>query len=107
MVFVGFWYYHCFFLQVKRLRGGAPPQKRKITVADLRARDSDPPAVKEIFAETEFKPSVWLSTLSKEQLTEYLNILEKKRGADHHVMATVDRIPSYATIKADAYYVLF
>ena len=43
------------FAQIRRLRGGGPPVKRKITVADMKAQETDPVPLKNIYGLANFK----------------------------------------------------
>ena len=84
-----------------RIKGAGPAQKRKtVSMAEIRAYDTDPDAIKALFNETSFNVMVWLDSLSKEQLWEYLTIIERDRSLKGHMQGIVDRVPAYATVKA-------
>ena len=83
------------------MSGGAPAQKRKIvSMAEVRAYDTDPDTIKALFALTAFDLMGWLNSLDKEHLTEYVNLIERDRTLKGHIQGIVDRVPSYAVVKA-------
>jgi hypothetical protein len=84
-----------------KMSGGGPAQKRKIvSMAEVRAYDTDPDTIKALFALTVFDLMGWLNSLNKEQLTEYVNLIERDRTLKGHIQGIVDRVPSYALVKA-------
>ena len=75
-------------------------KRKAISLAEIRAFDSDPDAIKGIFAETSFNATAWLDSLSKEQVTGYENLMERNRGVAAHIQGIVDMVPTYAAVKA-------
>ena len=65
----------------------------------MRARDTDPQAIQEIFNTTQFDMLGWLGSLSPEALSEYAASLEKKGTTTSQIQAIADRVPIFMNIK--------
>ena len=85
---------------VVKVRGGAPSQKRRLLMADMQPREDDAEAIRMLFAEKNFKASVWLNDLANtpDKFKDYANALEKTKGVAC-IALIVERIPTFAGIK--------
>jgi hypothetical protein len=84
-----------------RLPGGGPKRKFFVSVADMKAQESDPPLLKAVFSLDSFKSRVWLTTLNKEQMQSYLTSLEGNRNSSSHLRCTLNMITELAQMKAN------
>ena len=74
-------------------------QKRKVSLADVKALETDPQPLKDLFAEATFDTKAFLDSMNKTELTEYLHALEAKRTIANQISSTVDRVPSLTKLK--------
>jgi hypothetical protein len=87
------------------LAGGAPPQKRKVALIDMKAQDSDPDVLKTIFAQTSFNAMHFLDTLKNEgRIDAYLSSLERVKLVSAYVQVTVDHITELSSMKVNFSY---
>ena len=68
-------------------------------MVEMKPMDSDPPGIKLLFSSV-FNSNDWLGQQNKQQVTDYLNFLEKERNSERQKTLTIDFISEYASIKA-------
>jgi hypothetical protein len=93
---------HATLTMTMNLSGGAPPVKRRITIAELTPLDSDPPGIRSLFELRSFKSMEFInSMMATDPVTfkEYVNNIEKSRGLPAFTQLTLDLIVPYRTIK--------
>ena len=91
---------HSRFYATRRLRGGVGKRPRlAISMVEMKPMDSDPPGIKLLFSSV-FNSVDWLGQQNKQQVTDYLNFLEKERNSEKQKIFTIDFISEYVSIKA-------
>ena len=86
---------------LKRLRGGAGSKRPRaaISMVEMKPMDSDLPGIKLLFGAV-FNSVEWLGQLDQQQVTAYVNFLEKERNSERQKSGTIDFISEYVFIKA-------
>ena len=82
------------------LLGGAPQKRPRVTMADLRAKDSDIPQVRECFT-IEFDTETFIDELRqnrRDMLIEYKTRIEG-RSVDQIAAVTLDFFPQFVAMK--------
>ena len=84
------------------LAGGAPPQKRKVALIEMKSQDADPDLIKAIFAQTSFNAMHFLDTLKAEnRIEDYLKSLERVKLNSAYVQVTADHIAELSSMKVN------
>ena len=96
------------FYATRRLRGGGVAKRPRaaISMVEMKPMDSDPPGIKLLFSSV-FNSVDWLGQQNKQQVTDYLNFLEKERNSERQKTLTIDFISEYASIKALCFFLCF
>ena len=68
-------------------------------MVEMKPMDSDLPGIKLLFSSV-FNSNDWLGQQNKQQVTDYLNFLEKERNSEKQKIFTIDFISEYVAIKA-------
>ena len=79
-----------------------PAQKRKVGISEMRARETDPQPIRDIFNNDTFDMIGWLNSLTPDGLAEYSTIIEKKGTTTNQIQNIVDRVPLFRGIKVHA-----
>jgi hypothetical protein len=80
-----------------RLRGGAPPKKKRVCLQDLSVRADDHQLVRDCFGFT-FSLPRFLSSLHRDKLVEYQSKVEARSMTQINEL-TIDFEPSYTALK--------
>ena len=87
----------CTIKFIVSISGGG--KRARVSVADLRPMENDPPIIRAIFAETSFNFGAFIDTIDRTTIISFISTIEKTRTISQQIQSTVDHIPAFKSVK--------